>query len=393
MSKASERRRSQPRAEDWSEVDYESVVAYSEEENPLGSVGMNMCSEVQTFSRRISRMMGRIALASAIGSVSLTALAQSLFQPTKTIVLTGVAGKFDHLAIDTAGNRLFVAATGNHSVEVVDLKTDEIQQSLSGLGKPHGLAWVAATGSLYVADGELGELRVYNGNPLALAGKLKLSDDADDMVYDDAKHLLFVGHGGSDAANPARIAVVDTDHFALVANLSVATHPEALDIDPGSHRVFANIAASNEVAVIDTVSKNITAHWALTNAADNVPLAFDGEHELLYIACRTPGMLIALDAVTGKETGRQPAAGGADDLFYDPALRRVYVISGVGEVDAYQVSEAKALSTIGVLHTAPGAKTALFVSAQKLLYVGVPGMAGHSAEIRVYTTSTSGATK
>jgi 4-phytase/acid phosphatase len=304
----------------------------------------------------------------------------------RTIPLLGVAGRFDHLAIDTAGNRLFIAATGNHSVEAIDLTTDKVQQSITGLGKPHGLAWVAATGSLYVADGALGELRVYKGQPLALAGKIKLSDDADDMVYDEANHLLFVGHGGSDAANPAKVAVVDTAHFSLVANLSVATHPEALDIDPQSGRVFANIAEASEVATIGTSAKTIGAHWKLTKAADNVPMAFDSEDHLLFVACRTPGTVIALDAATGKELASMPTAAGADDIFYDPALRRVYVISGAGEVDSYQVDRAKNLHPLEVLHTAAGAKTALFVPVQNLLYVGVPGVDGKSAEIRVFST-------
>jgi hypothetical protein len=80
------------------------------------------------------------------------------------------------------------------------------------------------------------------------------------------------------------------------------------------------------------------------------------------------------------------SAGGADDLFYDPEFRRIYLISGAGEVDAYQVDAAKTLAPLGVLHTAPGAKTALFIPSQKLLYVGVPGTADHASEIRVYST-------
>jgi DNA-binding beta-propeller fold protein YncE len=308
------------------------------------------------------------------------------FQLARTITLPRISGKFDHFAFDAAGKRLFAAATGNHSVEVIDLKSDKVEQSITGLGKPHGLAWVATTGSLYVADGSLGELRVYAGSPLALAGKIKLSDDADDMVYDEASKLLFVGHGGSDAANPAMVAVVDTQPFKLVTNLSVATHPEALDIDLASHRVFANIADSSEVAVIETAARAITAHWKLTRATDNVPLAFDSEHQILFVACRTPGTLIALDAMTGKELASLPAAGGADDLFYDPALRRVYLISGAGEVDTYEVDKAKALHSLGALKTAAGAKTALFVPSQSLLYVGVPGIAERPAEIRVYST-------
>jgi len=329
-----------------------------------------------------------LALCLLAGCLILNAQTSTPPSLSQTIPLPGVSGKFDHFAVDTAGRRLFAAATGNHSVEVIDLKTAKVAQSITELGKPHGLAWVATTGSLYVADGALGELRVYKGTPLTLAGKIKLSDDADDMVYDDANKLLFVGHGGSNAATPAKIAVVDTVRFSLVANLSAATHPEALDIDPQSRRVFVNIADSNEVAVIDTAAKAISARWKLTKAADNVPLAFDGQHQLLYVACRTPGTLIAVDAATGKEVASLPAADGADNLFYDPALRRVYLISGAGEVDSYQVNEARELHPLGAVHTAAGAKTALFVPAQSLLYVGVPGAGEHSAELRVYSTNT-----
>jgi len=40
---------------------------------------------------------------------------------TQTIPLPGVKGRFDHFAIDPAGKRLFVAALGNNTLEVVDL--------------------------------------------------------------------------------------------------------------------------------------------------------------------------------------------------------------------------------------------------------------------------------
>jgi DNA-binding beta-propeller fold protein YncE len=359
----------------------------------LKTAEMNMLFARQTLRLGTNRILSGLALAVVAILFPLASLAQSpapVFHLARTIALPGVASKFDHLAIDVAGNRLFIAATSINSVEVIHLKTDKVLESITGLGKPHGLAWAAETGSLYVSDGTLGQLRVYKGTPLTLKGTIKLSADADDMVYDKARQLLFVGHGTGDAANPTEVAVVDARNFTLISNLSVATHPEGLDIDPQGGRLFANIAESNEVAVIDAARKAVSAHWKLTKASDNVPLAFDSDHQLLFVACRTPGMVIAIDAVTGKEVASQPAAGGADDLFYDPALRRVYVISGAGEVDAYQVSEAKVLSSIGVLHTAAGAKTALFVSAQNLLYVGVPGVGGKFAEIRVYATDKSG---
>ena len=308
----------------------------------------------------------------------------------RAITLPGVSGKFDHFAIDLVGNRLFAAAIGNHSVEVIDLATNKVNQSIAGLGKPHGLAWVADTGRLYIADGALGQLRVYQGAPLKLVGTIQLSDDADDMVYDKATQTLYVGHGGSDASDPARIAVIDTVKFALVADLPVATHPEALDLDAATQRVFADIADSNDVAVIDAQKNSISAHWKLTRSLDNVPLAYDREHGVLYVASRTPGALMALDEKSGAQLSRLPAAAQADDLFYDAALRRVYVVCGAGEVDAYQVDSQRKLHALNVTHTAAAAKTGLFVPSQSTLYVGVPGTDGHSAKINVYATSMRG---
>ncbi len=342
----------------------------------------------RTKLHKVIRFLGIVLLFIMVSIHMLAAagLSTPVLQLAKTIVLSGVPGKFDHFAIDLPGNRLFAASGGKHSVEVIDLKTDKVQQSITGLGKPHGLAWVPATGSLYVSDGALAELRVYKGEPLVLAGTIKLSDDADDMVYDPATHQLFVGHGGSDGANPARVAVVDTDHFTLTADIAVATHPEGIEIDPQAHRIFANIADSNEVAVIGAGGKSVSADWKLTKAAENVPLAFDEQHQLIYVACRKPGMVIAIDAATGKEIASAQAAAGADDLFYDSALGRIYVIAGAGEVDAYQVDQAKTLRPLGGLKTAPGAKTGLFVPSQNLLYIGVPGTATTQSEIRVYST-------
>jgi YVTN family beta-propeller protein len=329
-------------------------------------------------------LMAFLFFASSLAASSQTSSSLPL---TNTITLPDISGKFDHFAVDLVGQRLFVAATGNHSVKVIDLKTDKVEQSIGTLGKPHGLVWVEATASLYIADASLAELRVYKGRPLKLAGSIELSDDADDMVYDEAHHLLYVGHGGGSAAFPGRVAVVDTTSFTLLANLLMASHPEALDLDAPGRRVFANIADTNEVAVIDGASNAIVAHWKLTGAADNVPMAYDRGRNRLYVACRTPAALIALDAASGAELSRVATGGGADDLFYDAPLGRVYVISGVGEVDAFQVDGGTRIGAIGVTRTLTGAKTALFVPSESALYVGIPGAGEHAAEIRVYSTA------
>ena len=322
---------------------------------------------------------------------ALSALAQSqTTSPLKlqhTIDLPPGTTKFDHFAIDLNANRLFIASTGNQSVEVLDLNSGEVASSLIGFGKPHGLAWVPVIRAVFIAsDGSKGDLKIFEGSPLAQTTAVKLSDDADDMVYDAKTKLLYVGHGGSDAGNPAKIAVIDTTNQSMVADLSVSAHPEGLEIDNTTDRIFANIADTAQVVVIDGATHAQTAVWKLIGAKDNVPLAYDEEHHVLFVACRAPARLLVLDGKTGKELADLPADAGADDLFLDAEFHRVYLIAGSGAVDVYEIDSARNVRAIGVTSTSSGAKTGLLVPSQHAIYVGVPSIGGKPAEIQVYAT-------
>jgi len=303
--------------------------------------------------------------------------------PKRTITLPGVTGKFDHFALDRVGNRLFASAAGPHAVEVIDLASGKIVDSLGSIGKPHGVVWLPETGHLFVADGAKGELDVFAGSPLARIATIALSEDADDMVYDDQTKLLYVGHGGTEAANPARVAVVDTTSLKLIAEIPVATHPEALELDPKHDRILVNIADSGQVVVIDGKTHAITSTWSLSQNKGNTPLAYDAAEGLLIVGCRTPAQVLVLDGEDGKVVAKAGSDAGADDLFFDATARRAYVIAGSGAVDTFSVSAQGQLAPISVTRTVAGAKTGLLDEQGHDLYVGIPGVGG-PASIRVY---------
>src|SRR5438270_1473426 len=60
----------------------------------------------------------------------------------QTVPLAGVDGRIDHLAVDLKGNRLFVAALGNNTVEVIDLNAGKLAKSLTGFHEPQGVAFL-----------------------------------------------------------------------------------------------------------------------------------------------------------------------------------------------------------------------------------------------------------
>ena len=54
----------------------------------------------------------------------------------QTIPLPNVEGRIDHLAIDLKGQRLFVAALGNNTLEVIDLRAGKRIRGIGGLNEP-----------------------------------------------------------------------------------------------------------------------------------------------------------------------------------------------------------------------------------------------------------------
>ena len=318
-------------------------------------------------------------------ATTLYAQQPSVLTLEKTIMLAGVTGKFDHFSLDEEGNRLFAASTGTSTVVVIDLASDKILDKLEGLGKPHGLVWVAEAHRLFVTDGAKGELAVYAGVPLKRIQSIPLSEDADDLVYDSATKLLYAGYGGTSAANPSRVAVVDTTSLQLISNLPVASHPEGLELDPIADRIFVNVADSGQVVVIDGKTHQIAATWTLHQGKDNTPLVFDTDHGFLLVVCRTPAEVLVINGTTGIEGMTIKSEAGADDLFFEPATRHAFLVTGAGTVDTFAMSADGTLARLAVTQTERGAKTGYLDAKRRRLFVGVPGT-GAPSSVRVYAT-------
>src|SRR3981189_2462636 len=98
----------------------------------------------------------RVTLAAAaLTLVSLQAASgQTPLTLVGTIDLPGVEGRIDHLAVDMAAQRLFVAALGNNTVEVLDLKSGTHLKSVPGFKEPQGIAVVPEAKLVAVANGQ-----------------------------------------------------------------------------------------------------------------------------------------------------------------------------------------------------------------------------------------------
>ena len=298
----------------------------------------------------------------------------------QTIPLDGVQGRIDHMAVDLKGHRLFVAALGNNTVEVVDLQSGKRVHTISGLHEPQGVAYVPTNNRLFVANGGSGTCDIFDAESLRKVDSVRLGDDVDNARYDAAHERIIVGYGNGG------LAIVNARDEKLMGTVPLPGHPESFQVEANGNRAFVNVPATGDVAVTDLVSHRVDATWTVKGASANFPMALDEAHHRLFIGCRRPAHLIVLDTETGRETGHASIGEDTDDIFYDAARKRLYVSCGSGTVNVFQRDSSDRYTLLGDVATAPGARTSLFVPSVGRLYVGAPQRDGHPAQIRIYET-------
>src|SRR5438067_8734320 len=113
----------------------------------------------------------------------------------KSIEMPDVQGRIDHLSVDVKGQRLFVSALGNNTLEVIDVKSGKRVKTISQLKEPQGVLYVPESDRIYVANGDDGSVRIFDGSSYAPLKRLDYGDDADNVRYDAGRQRVYGGCG------------------------------------------------------------------------------------------------------------------------------------------------------------------------------------------------------
>src|SRR5919202_2683047 len=130
----------------------------------------------------------------------------SLLRQIQSISLPGVEGRIDHMAIDSQGRRLFVAALANNTLEVVDLTAGKVTDEIKNLKEPQGVAYVPEGNKLLITNGQGNTLDIYDAQSLKLLNQVTLGEDTDNVRYDSSTGYAYVGYG---TGNSSALGVVD----------------------------------------------------------------------------------------------------------------------------------------------------------------------------------------
>jgi YVTN family beta-propeller protein len=294
----------------------------------------------------------------------------------KTIALPEVQGRIDHLSVDEKGQRLFVSALGNNTVEVIDIKAGKRVKTISGLQEPQGVLYVLSA-RLYVANAKDGSVRIFDGSSYAPLKTLDYDDDADNLRYDSGHKRIYVGYGSG------ALGEID-DQGNKAGEIKLDAHPESFQLEKDSPRIYVNLPKSRKIAVLDREKRAIIATWPIGMALANYPMALDQADHRLFVMTRFPARLLVFDTNTGQTIQRLPAVGDCDDVFYDQTRKRIYATGGEGSISVFEQQDPDHYKESARIITVNGARTGFFSPDLDRLFLAVRRRGAEAAAIRVF---------
>ena len=306
------------------------------------------------------------------------AAADSPLELVGTIPLPGVKGRIDHFAVDVKGHRLFVAALGNDTVEVLDTETKSRLKSLEGFGEPQGVLYLPASNRLFVANGSANRVDIFDGTSLTAIQRVTDLDDADNLRYDTAGGKVIVGYG------KGALRSLDPLTGASAGEIALPQHPESFQLEQNGTRIFANVPRAQQVAVLDRARRASIGKWEVPGAKANFPMALDEKGRRLFVGARSPAVMLVYDIDTGKVVAKKVIGEDPDDLFFDRERGRIYVVCGTGHVEVFRQESPDRYTAEEQAMTAPWARTGLFVPEESRLYVAGPAVGRWPAQIFIF---------
>jgi len=331
-----------------------------------------MCERV--FAAGTALILGAIAFSPG-GSLA-TEVPSTLLLEAK-IPLGNVAGRLDHLAVDIARRRLYVAELGNNSIGVLDLTTNRLMRTVAGFSEPQDVGYEPSTDTVYVTNGADGSIRLLRGDDLRPIGRIDLAGDADNVRIDATSRRVVVGYGNG------AVAVIDPRSRKIIADIPLKAHPESFQLAWHGQLAYVNVPDAHEIAVVDLHAKRQVRSWRTGEFSSNFPMMLDSARHELWVAFRSPAKLVAFDLKTGVRIAALNSCSDADDLFADPKRDRIYVSCGAGFVDVW-TKQGDSYAKLESVRTAAGARTSLFMPDLDRLYLAVRATSTEPAAIWVF---------
>jgi len=295
-------------------------------------------------------------------AVFLAAPQDSGYRVIRTIKLGG-EGNWDYVTVDADARRVYIPRSTH--IMVVDEDSGKLVGDIMGMNGLHGVAVATEFNRGFVTGNkteEEGTIYIFDLKTLKLTSSLKSSSiDTDSLIYDPFTKHVFVNNG--DGMN---LTVVDAATEKVVGTMKYNANPEAAASD-GKGSIFQDFEDKRSVIEYDAKTLMVKNKWPTGPCVSPVGMAMDKANRRLYVSCRgegnVPGVLIVMNADSGKVVASMPIGIGVDGNVFDPGTGIIFATcrdSGDGKTGATYIFHADSpdkISLVATVKTIYGART------------------------------------
>jgi DNA-binding beta-propeller fold protein YncE len=290
-----------------------------------------------------------VAIAAILAATAASARPGATYTLVKSVPL-GAPDRWDYVVYDDQTHRVYVAH--GDRLAVVDARTGNLVGEVAGIaGGTHGTAVSLATGQGFTDDGRNGKAVAFDLPSLKVTREIAANVDADALALDAATGKLFVVEG-----DPAALTVIDTRTDAPVAMIKAGEKLEYAVAD-GRGSIYVAGEANGDMLKIDAGSNSIAARWPTPGCSSPHGIAFDARAHRAFMGCVNNVMMV-VDTASGRTVARLPIGRGSDAVAFDPVRKRIFSSNGAdGTISVYQQLSPDRYVALPPIETSVSART------------------------------------
>jgi DNA-binding beta-propeller fold protein YncE len=278
------------------------------------------------------------------------------------IELPGTRGAhFDHLSIDYADGYLVSAHTEPGILYVIDLKTSRLVAAIHGLPGITAPICVPRLKKVYACDWGENKVAVVSLANMKIIKRLPTGQKPNGGAFAEPFGKVYI----SDTLGK-QLSVIDVRTDSIVKTLRFSSETGMVQYDPVGKKVYVNLRSSNKIAEIDPANDSIVAQYPVGRCDFNHGLALDPANQRAFLLCVGNNLFTVFALDSHRPIAYIPLPEGADDVAFDPALRRIYVTCESGAISVIQEDDANHFRKLEDFPVEPGVHTlALDVTTQR----------------------------
>jgi DNA-binding beta-propeller fold protein YncE len=261
----------------------------------------------------------------------------------------GGEGGWDYLSVDTASHKLYVS--NSSKIHIIDLTTNKLIGTISGLNGVHGIAVVPASGKGFISNGKRDNIIVFDLITLKVIDSLTIPGKKPDaIIYDPFSKRVFSFNGGSSNAT-----AIDGMTGKVLGSVKLGGNPEFAASDEKG-KMFVNLEEENAIQSFDPITLKVIATWKISPVESPSGLAIDLQHNRLFSAGGNKLMAV-VDASSGKLLASVPIGTRVDGAGFDQVRQLAFSSNGEGTLTIIKESAPGKFVVVENIKTLPGART------------------------------------